>query len=354
MGNPKTTIELNGKHYDARTGRVMSDGSEPTVIKTSASKPHTQVVDGFVRRPKTLLTPAEIAKQKEARANINHAKRQVAKSKTLMRPSVKKPIIEIKNDIQKQKFVPKQSSLEAARVSRAQNTQKSHMVSRFGKVGIGGSVKKTVAHLPIVNAPANAVSGASKVVNNELEKFEQALKNANSHLHQLEKDVMKKVPFLKRVGFKNKTANVATMSAAFLLLVGFFAYQNATSISLKVAATRAGIGAKMPGYTPAGFGASKTADSSDGRVSVSFISHTDNKSFTLTQQTSNWNSSSLLVNHVQKRNCSTCYQTWQNEGKTVYIYDNSNATWVDGGIWYQVEGNANLTSDQLLRVANSL
>ncbi len=354
MGNPKTTIELNGKHYDARTGRIISDKSEPAIIRPTVLKPANQVVDGFTRRSKSTLTPAEITKQKEARANINHTKRQVAKSKTLMRPSVKKPVIEIKNDIQKQKFVPKPSSTEQARVSRAQNTQKSHMVSRFGKVGIGGSVKKTVTHLPIVNAPANAITGGAKAVNNELEKFEQALKNANSHLHQLEKDVVKKVPFLKRVGFKNKTANLATMSAAFLLLVGFFAYQNAASISVKVAAARAGISAKMPGYTPAGFGASRTANASDGRVSISFLSNTDNKSFTLTQQTSNWNSSSLLVNHVQKRNCSTCYQTWQNEGKTVYIYDNSNATWVDGGIWYQIEGNASLTSDQLLRVANSL
>ncbi len=353
MGNPKTTIELNGKQYDARTGKIISNKAVATVAKPTPATPNSnQVVDGFLRRPKPIASPQISPSGKTAVASINHTKRPVDKSKTLMRPAVKKPLI-IKNDIQKQKFVANPSSAEMQRISRAQNTQKSPHISRFGRVSLSSSIKKTVANLPVVSAPIT-MAGASKAVTNELEKFEQALKNANSHMQQLEKDVIKKVPFLKRVGFKNKFANVSAMSLAALLLIGFFGYQNAASISMKVASQRAGISAKMPGYVPAGYGPNKSADSSDGRVSISFRSHTDNKVYTLTQQTSSWNSSALLANHVQKRSCTTCYQTWQNEGKTVYIYDNSNATWVDGGVWYQIEGNASLTSDQLLRLANSL
>ena len=357
MGNSKTTIELNGKQYDARTGKIIADNVEVNPVNSNHAKPQSspsQVLDGFVRRPSKTQQPKQILKSapKDSRTSINHAKRSVTKSKALMRPAVQKPT-DVKNDIQKLKYIPKPSHAEAVRISRAHSTDKSPMVTKFGGNSITNSIKKSIAHLPVVNAPVHHNS-VNKVVNNELDRFEQALKKANSHMHQLEKDAIKKVPFLKTVGFKNRTANLATMSFAFLLLVGFFAYQNSALLSIQVASHRAGISAKMPNYVPAGYGANRTANAGDGKVSLAFHSNTDNKSFTLTQQASSWNSSSLLSNHVQKRNCTTCYQTWQNEGKTVYIYDNSNATWVDGGIWYQIEGNASLTSDQLLRLAKSL
>jgi hypothetical protein len=349
LGNPKTTIELNGKQYDARTGKIISESSHNSSPNIVVQPKPGQVVDGFTRRPTT--ASENLAKQKSARASVNHAKRPVFKSKTLMRPSVKKPA-QIKNDIQKQKYIPKPSHTTAVRMSRAETTPKSTMVSRFGLDSMQSSVKKSIQHLPVVSAPSNV--GLVKSAENELEKFENALKNAGSQIQHLEQEVVRKVPILQRIGFKNKFANIASLSFGVLLLVGFFAYQNAASISMRVAASRIGIDAKMPAYTPAGYGPSKKISASDGRVSISFISNTDDKSYTLSQQASNWNSSALLANHVQKRTCPTCFQTWQDGGKTVYIYDNSNASWVDGGIWYQIEGNASLTSDQLLRLANSL
>lgn len=140
-------------------------------------------------------------------------------------------------------------------------------------------------------------------------------------------------------------------SLAGFLLLGFFAYQNTPAIEMRVAAARSGVSAGLPAYKPSGYSA-RDVKSEDGAVSVSFKSRTDNKSFTLTQKASSWNSASLLANTVAQTN--QPYQTYQDEGKTVYIYNNSNATWVDGGVWYQVEGDASLTSDQLLRIANSL
>lgn len=362
MGTSKTTIELNGKKYDARTGRIISDESSEIpqhTAPTKAQKINNQVLDGFVRRPQSSTSStqshsqAKKPVQKAPRTTVNHVKRPVSKSKTLMRPAVKKPS-QIKNDIQKQKYVTKPNHTSAVRLSRATSTEKSPMISRFGKVGLGSTVKKSTATIPLATPPKHHHASISKTANNELDKFEQAIKNASSHLHQLEKDVVKKVPFLSRVGFKNRFANIATMATAFLLLVGFFGYQNSAQISMRVASQQAGINAKMPGYVPAGYDSQRTASSGDGRVSLGFRSTTDSKGFTLVQQASNWNSTSLLANHVQRENCQTCYQTWQEDGKTIYIYNDTNATWVDGGIWYKVEGNAILTSDQLLRIAKSL
>jgi hypothetical protein len=121
---------------------------------------------------------------------------------------------------------------------------------------------------------------------------------------------------------------------------------------MKVAAARAGFSASMPGYSPSGFAFKGPVQYSAGQVVVSFKSNTDDRNFKLTQQTSSWSSDSLLNNYVAAGGKE--YQTYQDRGRTIYIYDGSNATWVNGGVWYQIEGNADLSSDQLVRIASSL
>jgi hypothetical protein len=48
------------------------------------------------------------------------------------------------------------------------------------------------------------------------------------------------------------------------------------------------------------------------------------------------------------------YQPFEANGRTIYIYDGNKATWVDGGVWFNIDGKANLNSDQLLKIADSL
>lgn len=364
MGNPKTTIELNGKHYDARTGRIISESeaiaahTRHTTTKPNASQGQGQILDGFVRRAPTKPALKGSQKSNTAAAAAKSASRKPEKSRTLMRPTVKKPSAAVvKNDIQAVKSPIKQPVQHTTqRHVRAEAASRSPFISRFGTPR--SSVVKKEAHLPVVT-PSTSVAAPSlpsikNAVSNELQRLEHALQDANAHLHQLEDGTVKKIPFLRRVGFRNKYANVAALSCAFLLLVGFFAYQNQAAISMKVAASKSGVHASLPGYKPAGYAVNGGVKSEAGKVSITYKSNTDSKSYTLVQESSNWNSTALLANHVTKTRCSTCYQTWQNDGKTVYIYDNSNATWVNGGVWYRVEGNADLTSDQLLRLANSL
>lgn len=334
-----TTIDLNGKRYDARTGKIISD-QPPEKTAASAVKPSSGIVmDGFVRKP-------------PAPKSANHASRQLEKSNTLMRPAVKKPAPAKAATQQANKAITPPAAVDHARLSRAGRHEKSPHISRFHRIN---PLSKKEAHLPVVS-PSQTVAGALHAgetrAQNELKKFEEALQGANSHLQQLEKGVVKKAHLLDRIGFRNRAANLATMSLATVLLVGFFAYQNAPAIEMRAAAARSGVSAKMPGYKPSGYGVAGAVKSEPGKVSVSFKSRTDNKHFKVVQQSSNWSSTSLLANHVSRTN--QPYQTYQNDGKTVYIFNNSNATWVNGGVWYQVEGDASLTSDQLLRLANSL
>jgi hypothetical protein len=271
-----------------------------------------------------------------------------------MRPAVKKPVI--RNDVTSKRPIAEDATTKA-RELRAKQSSKNPLVHRFNHSNAHTSVPKRQAHLPValpVAKPHKGGSNSTRQANHHTTQptiFEQAIKNADSHLKEFDSAAHKKGRALRRYGLKSKAGNIALLSVAGLLLVGFFAYQNAPSIEMRLAATRAGVPASMPGYKPAGYGATSVKHE-PGKVSVSFRSRTDNKGFTLTQQASNWNSASLLANTVTQNK--QPYQTYQDGGKTVYIYNSSNATWVDGGVWYQLEGDASLTSDQLLRIANSL
>lgn len=351
MATAKTTIELNGKLYDARTGKIINEQAAATVKKPMNTPSKGNVVDGFVRRPNTKRAPAA------------HAKAKLEKSKTLMRPAVKKPAKLAKAPVQ----TTKSTSLKKQdhhRLARSSEVPRSAHIQRFGPQVASHRVVKKQAELEVI-APNRHVSNnnhhlmhqvaqlatsTETHVKQSVDIIEESLRSASAHLEKFE-DRALKGSFLQRVGFKNRAANIATLSFAGLLLVGFFAFQNVTNIEMRVAAARSGVSANMPGYSPAGFSASRSVKSEPGKVSVAFTSNTSDKKFTVTQQASNWSSDSLLTNHVLASKAP--YQTYQNDGKTVYIYDNSNATWVNGGVWYRIDGNASLTSDQLLRLANS-
>jgi len=381
------TIELNGRKYDARTGQIIDDTAAnassqpapapaPSHNSTATPKSSGQILDGFVKRKAavkehhtsaTSTSSSHSSEQHEkhhakvtkspaaSRTVAQNANRKLEKSKTLMRPSVKKPVLP-KSDITPMRPAVKSPGHSAIREARAMEASRSPHVSRFGepKPIVKKEVELPVAEQPAALQPMQTLPTITQAVHNEISRMEHALDDANAHLRTFEETMVKKVPFLRRVGFKNKAANLAAMTTAFLLLVGFFGYQNKTLVEMKVAAQQSGVSANLPGYKPAGYVVKGGVDAEPGKVRVSYKSTTDNRGYTLTQQASNWNSTALLANHVTKNHCNTCFQTWQNEGKTVYVYDNSNATWVSGGVWYMLEGNANLSTDQLLKIASSL
>lgn len=382
----KTTIELNGQLYDARTGRIISRPSDAAPAHQNArpSIPGSgKVVDGFVRRqqtfsalpvapviktvrtidinsaPAAMAVAAPTSKPNTARSAPSHVKANLEKSKTLMRPAVKKPqpVIEHKAETPAYRFKKENH----ARSLRAASAQKSPLIRRFHPVNRHAIIKKA-AVLPVVaqneaakrqisSQVAHLATSTEVKLKQSVDIIEESLRNASAHLETFEDNVAHS-SFWTRFGFRNKAANLASLSFAGLLLVGFFGYQNAPNIDMRVAAAKSGVSAHMPGYSPAGFSAVRDVKSEPGKVSVIFRSNTDDKKFTVSQQASNWSSDSLLSNHVLASK--QPYQTYDDRGKTVYIYDNSNATWVNGGVWYRVDGNASLSSDQLLRIANSL
>jgi hypothetical protein len=232
---------------------------------------------------------------------------------------------------------------------------KSSSISKFGSDEPSQVVKK-VEHLPVASHTETHHVQTEPHTHHIVKKaqakniFEQAIDNAVTNEEPVEKEV--KYPSKLSKKLRSKTFTITSVVLATVLLAGFTLYTYLPELSVRFAAARAGLSASLPKYSPAGFDLKGPIEYSAGKVAVNFKANADQRGYKVTQQTSNWNSQALMTNFVTAKN--QPYQTYQDKGKTIYIYDNSNATWVDGGVWYQIEGNASLTSDQLLRIADSL
>lgn len=253
----------------------------------------------------------------------------------------------------------KAHSVNHSRLQRAKNTPKSSSIAKFAYTE---RPKPTIEVKPLSVQPhpeAPAASPAAPPVAHEAhhispaqKHFENALKHAHAHEAKPTKKHKRGAKAAKKLGISRKVMNVSAAMLAVVLLAGFFAYQNLSAISMQVAASRAGIDARLPGYKPAGFALSGPIEYGPGFVSVDFASNADDRTIELTQKVSNWNSEALAENFLAANDKS--YQTHNDRGRTIYVYDNTNATWVSGGIWYTIESNSVLNNDQLLRVASSL
>ena len=120
-------------------------------------------------------------------------------------------------------------------------------------------------------------------------------------------------------------------------------------IELRVASMHAGFHAEMPSYKPTGYALMGGVKATDGMVQLTYAS--GSSSYQITQVPSDFNSATLLDQNTEQRGAPK--QTVQSEGRIIYLYDGS-ASWVDGGVRYEVSGNANLTADDLVALATSM
>lgn len=367
----KNYIVLNGKHYDAVTGVLIKSTVNPShATHTRISHPVAKAPAAHTPHSHSSTTHKSPAKKQPSRAHHAavpkpHSGRKPEQAKTLMRHVVKKPAHPqhptVKNAYPVAKntnhaIVPKKSvaSVDTLRAHRAQEIHKSKHVARFAAPAITPVATKIK---PIAIQPAPAVPSSTKPVaahhavmpkdQTPAEKktalLEQALANAKSHEQP--------APKIKR-GFKHRRlmSSLAGL-AAVIVIGGFVAYANKASVELQLASVRAGFQASLPNYVPDGY-QRQSAKAADGKVAISFMSPGYNNNFTLTQESSSWDSQTLFDTVVAHNN--TTYQTVQSSGRTIYLYGGDKAAWVDGGILYKVDGNAKLNSDQIISLATSM
>ncbi len=149
-----------------------------------------------------------------------------------------------------------------------------------------------------------------------------------------------------------RTVATATGVLIALVLVGYVTYLNVPAVAIRVAAVRAGVNAQLPRYRPAGFSYSGPISYSRGQLTVRFVSKSDNSALILTEQTSDWDPSTLLENYVLAK--SRNYLPFIVNGLTVYVYNGNNAAWINNGNLYTIEGNTSLTQEQVLNMVTSI
>lgn len=358
----KNTIEINGRIYDARTGDLI-EGQQPkkakvaTAAAATGSKKSTQFIDGIQRRSTTTATPKNTtsrstpttpaAKKPEpiTRSKAPQATTKPKRSLTLRREAVSAPIFATSKDLVNEKPVAKTPSIvkkiDPQRVARAKQITRSSAIHRFGVTPIDSSPKSreqpTVEKkvLPVPPAKTTAPTAPKEV----------ATKTTPT---KTKRSLFRR----KRTAAKHKILRHGSTALVALLLVGYVTYLNVPGISMKVAAHRAGFAAHLPSYKPSGYSLQNPINYSPGQVTISFHSNTDDRHFSLQQQPSSWDSEALKENFValQDKN----YQTFQDRGLTIYIYNDTNAAWVNNGEFYNIKGNnAQLDAQQLLEVATS-
>jgi len=351
VGKTQNTIEINGKHYDAATGVLLNTSPKPAgILKKGA------VMDGFVRH----------------RTNGEHAvkptKRPVQKANTLMRQAVKKPTALAPSH--SSNGVTDTDNTDKQRQKRAHEIFKSPLIKRFSLGEVVSMVKNASPHhvADRTSRPENKPNTPTAATHNTQrthqaanpkpartsgsDLVEKALVKAQSH-SQSPHHFKKRSRLARRLGLSRKKSTLVSAVLAALLLGTFFAYQNVPNFAMRIAAARAGFDANMPGYQPSGFSFKSPIKYSPGEVIVNFDSNTsDGRAFTLTERKTEWNSDDLRANFVQEKDSS--HQTHLEANQVVYIYGDGDATWVNDGVWYQLESSASLTSDQIVRIAQSL
>lgn len=365
----KNYIILNGKHYDAVTGALI----KPAASHSQAT--HTRITHTPAAREKlpaktssTAVKAVQHAQKSASRAHhgspqhVRHHKPE--QSKTLMRKVVNKPSHQKLLTVKKAYPVQKAGSAIALKTSinrvdisrsrRAQDIHKSKQVSKFATAA-SVAVPTKIQPIALKPVPTHTATAAHSVKHKntqqnahkspqekKTELLEKALANAKSHEQP--------AAVIKHRSKRRLFSSMAGL-AAVLVVVGFVAYMNKASVELQLASVRAGFQASLPNYTPAGY-ERQSAQAADGKVAISFLSPTQHNNFTLTQESSSWDSQTLFDSIVAQEN--TTYQTVQSNGRTIYLYGGDKAAWVDGGILYKVDGNAKLNSDQVISLATSM
>jgi hypothetical protein len=384
----KNTIELNGKRYDALTGNLLSlDAVTPKSNVSVSVKHHVKKPGAPAHHAKTSTTATAKKSAGQVmdirRAPAGHIKHHRPEpSKTLMRKVVKKPEASVKRHVKTQPrtdvlaktpahvLVPKSSlnHIDETRLKRAEHVAKNKLVSRFGQVTSPVSHQAVhVAHQARhdVEAVIASVSGeienirpvyaatADAIARPSMDIFEQALARANSHKESYV-DPKKAKKHAKHTAHHpaKRLARSGALALSALLIAGFIAYQNTANLTMRVAAHKAGFQANMPAFKPSGFAVGKFTYG-NGFVAVNFHSNSDSRAFSLTQQVSKWDSEALLKEFVSSAPGKS-YQTLQASGRTIYTYGNNNATWVDHGVWFNVESDGSLSTSQLVDLAASM
>lgn len=142
-------------------------------------------------------------------------------------------------------------------------------------------------------------------------------------------------------------------SIALLFVAGYYMWRvNYPGLAFKIASSKAGINATMPGYVPDGYSLKGNIQANPGAVSYS-LTNQNSKKIAISQSKTDWDSQALAENYVSPK--AENYLAVQAQGLTIYMMGSNQASWVNKGTWYRVESpDQPLTQEQVVKLATSL
>jgi len=337
----KNYVVINGRAYNTITGMVMDD------IKIEKSE---------------IEKEQSISKRGTSVSNIHAA--HVQKSSTLNRRHVKMPQrtplaakpqkarVDVKQHVAVKKFSTPIVSKSAPQKIAINRPAEAHPVTRRAQqrpLSVNTKLRKERQPLAMNNNPLVAV--APQKIEKPVAKTAHQLKN-----EAIEKALSNEIISNKKVRRRQKKGgalrwlNTFSVGFAVMLLGGYLTYLSMPNISIKMAAVQSGIDAKYPGYKPDGYALNGPIKFKSGEVSMKYAYADGSSGYTITQQKSGWNSSAVKEFFSEKHKNPN---TTMIDGLTIYS-GGKEAAWVNGGILYQISGDANLSSSQIEKIATSL
>lgn len=378
------TITINGKRYSASTGKPLENKTRKSVDSLAHASGSTSTNDqkkgdsksgkvktpghpksNSITHPKTIDGLSRSHHQQSVSAHHIHRRTHsqkvevrdaLGRSPSHARPPITKPSAPIPNKKAETTKKVRQNkkdlkdlsySITKEREKRARKIARSGLVSKFTHDIVGASsmpLSRFVSEHEIAQ-PVYPDNGSLATTHKP---------NKSHHMPPaytpLQPDINKKSKH--RAKLKKHMVSASAAVASVLLFGGYLVYLNAPNMALRVAASRAGVSATMPSYSPKDYRLARPINYRDGVVVLYFNSAEGGLGYSVSQESSDLDSRSLLENHILPRYSQ--YETYQDRGVTVYVYNDSDATWVNGGIRYTIDASAELEPDQILKIATSL
>ncbi|MDO4271852.1 MAG: DUF4367 domain-containing protein [Candidatus Saccharibacteria bacterium] len=390
-------VIINGKRYDSVTGLMITDNVTDDFADTATCTNSSPAwLNSFVDEPTTSFnatntavnvtqaqTSSMVATKRTAAVP---ARRTTAESRTLNRRFVKKPLNEAGNyaesiAVQRIKqnnpankavrgasvpettgFVPILTKRQAESLQRLSNQQQlskqapqANPATRLGNIN---DIKQ-----PIMPATDNS-RYSDQAMDNRLEQLSQILQNVQD-IDREQSRQSKPTRTSRRAERAAARAAKAEVRAerrrfrapaifataeAVATIAAVSVYMLMPSISVKMAASKAGIDAKNP-YIPSGYSIDGEVAYSQGSVTINYRSHSGGEGYSITQESSNL-SDSALRRQTSNRN-DGYYQEIKAGDTTAYSYRDV-VTWVKDGIQYTIDSNDYLDSDQIDSIIRSI
>lgn len=338
----KNYVIINGRAYNTITGMVMDDiDVKETEIKKEQS---------ISRRGTSVSNIHAAHVQKSSTLNRRHVKMP---QRTPLAAKPQKARVDVKQHVAVKKFSTPITSKPAPQKIAINRPAETHPVTRRAQqrpLSVNTKLRKERQPLTMNNNPLVAVA-PQKIEKPIVAKTSKQLKN-----EAIEKALSNEIISNKKARRRQKKGgtlrwlNTFSVGFAVMLLGGYLTYLSMPNISIKMAAVQSGIDAKYPGYKPDGYALNGPIKFKSGEVSMKYAYADGSSGYTITQQKSSWNSSAVKEFFSEKHKNPN---TTMIDGLTIYS-GGKEAAWVNGGILYQISGDANLSSSQIEKIATSL